>query len=185
MGIGVSKQAAAGPQHNNGQFDHHHNHHSGPSSTTKPVISPANSSLNGSSGGGVRNSNASFISTGFGMDTSGGTQLLHHHHVRQPSVRRRYQPMPDRQELDQRFAKVLVSIRYVVKKVSTAQMLCSTALCTYCTLCTSERNGFSSLSISCMYFTKCGGVLWISSEILRPFSLSPRCPSMWVSPPCR
>lgn len=93
MGIGVSKQAAAQNHHH--QLDHD-------STTTKPVISPA-TTVNGNGGG--RNSNASFISTGFGM---GGFD--YHHHVRQPSVRRRFQPMPpDRQELDQRFAKVLVS----------------------------------------------------------------------------
>lgn len=94
MGIGVSKQAAAGSSAN-----HLNNHHHIKDSTSihdvKPIISPAT----------TRNSNASFISTGF----SGG---FDHHHVRQPSVRRQFQPMPDRQELDQRFAKVLVSNNY-------------------------------------------------------------------------
>lgn len=119
MGIGVSKQAAAGSADNQ-------NHHRMAIKETihdvKPIISPLSSTTTPIG----RNSNASFISTGFGtggFDSS--NQLLHHHHVRQPSVRRQFQPIPDRQELDQRFAKVLVSFLSIVvvvcKRVSSSR----------------------------------------------------------------
>lgn len=108
MGIGVSKQAsaaaaAAGSSGEPNRTIKGHIH------DVKPIISPVSTTPTS------RNSNASFISSGFGaggFDTS--NQLLHHHHVRQPSVRRPFQPMPDRQELDQRFAKVLVSNRHQI-----------------------------------------------------------------------
>ena len=103
MGIGVSKQAAAAGSavdpHSRVMMVKETFHEA------KPIIATTPTS---------RNSNASFISTGFGTGGyDSNNQLLHHHHVRQPSVRRQYQPMPDRQELDQRFAKVLVSVGVV------------------------------------------------------------------------
>lgn len=108
--------------------------------------------------------------------------MKHHHnshHIRQPSVRRSCQPMPDRNELERRFTKVLVSISLLLGKKD------NLSICTFSNIgITGERRcrrelqhevQFEFLSGCLSHSDSCSSTSFPSFHILRvAFSRSPR-----------